>query len=266
MPDIALFAPTARADQAQPSVLLPANLLREARRQRGLPDGDVPPICLLDPDGDIVRHLRRTGQARPSATWACYHTELWEAVIDGLPLGVVGCAVGAPFAVLVAEECFASGCRLLVSVTSSGQLAPDLELPCFILIARALRGEGTSHCYLPPGDWVAADPAVVERAAAGLAAAGLPVRRGAVWTTDAPFRETAPAIERARAAGALAVEMEAAALTALSQAKGFPIVCFAHVTNQMAQDEGDFEKGPEDGAEEALRVVVAAARGWLAEA
>ena len=35
---------------------------------------------------------------------------------------------------------------------------------------------------------------------------------GASWTTDAPFRETAEAIENARALGILAVEMEAAAL------------------------------------------------------
>jgi hypothetical protein len=57
--------------------------------------------------------------------------------------------------------------------------------------------------------------------------------------------------------------MEAAALYALSAARGRPVVCFAHVTNTMAVAEGDFEKGPSDGAEHALRVVVAAANGWL---
>jgi hypothetical protein len=34
--------------------------------------------------------------------------------VGGLDLGLVGCAVGAPFAVLVAEQLFASGCRLLI--------------------------------------------------------------------------------------------------------------------------------------------------------
>jgi hypothetical protein len=41
-----------------PSVFRPENLLREARRQRGLPDAAVPAVCALDPDGDIVRALR----------------------------------------------------------------------------------------------------------------------------------------------------------------------------------------------------------------
>jgi len=45
--------------------------------------------------------------------------------LDGLgELGIVGWAVGAPFAVLVAEQLFASGCRLLISVTSAGQITP----------------------------------------------------------------------------------------------------------------------------------------------
>ena len=52
---------------------------------------------------------------------------------------MVGCAVGASFAVLVAEEMFASGCELLISVTSSGQITPQGAPPYFILIDRAWR-------------------------------------------------------------------------------------------------------------------------------
>jgi uridine phosphorylase len=257
--------PTARIDQAERSVFQAENLLREARRQRGLAAGAVPPLCLLDPDGDIVRLFQTTGGGARSSVWACYHTDLWETTLGERRLGVVGCAVGAPFAVLVAEQLFASGCRLLISVTSAGQIATDLELPCFILIERALRGEGTSHCYLPPAMIVEADAAVLAGAARGLAGSGAVIRRGMTWTTDAPYRETGTAIEQARAAGALAVEMEAAGLYALSRAKGLPIVCFAHVTNQMAQDEGDFEKGPADGADATLRIVAATASAWSIE-
>src|SRR5271165_2356410 len=64
-------------DHAAPSVFQPENLLREARRQLGLAPGDIPEVCLLDPDGDLVRALRASGQATLSPHWACYHTELW---------------------------------------------------------------------------------------------------------------------------------------------------------------------------------------------
>ncbi|MGH7123939.1 MAG: hypothetical protein ACREFI_06165, partial [Stellaceae bacterium] len=61
---------------AEASVFTPEALLREARRQKGIGVGPVPPVCILDPDGDIVRHLRATGIARRHSDWACYHTEL----------------------------------------------------------------------------------------------------------------------------------------------------------------------------------------------
>lgn len=47
-----------------PSVFDVANLMREARRQRRLPSGDVPPVCVFDPDGDLVDYLRASGEAR----------------------------------------------------------------------------------------------------------------------------------------------------------------------------------------------------------
>jgi hypothetical protein len=37
------------------------------------------------------------------------------------------------------------------------------------------------------------------------------------------------------------------------------VLCFAHVTNQMAQVHGDFEKGEADGTVQALAVILAAA-------
>ena len=58
----------------------------------------------------------------------------------------------------------------------------------------------------------------------------------------------------------LAVEMEAAALYAFAQARSKPVICFAHVTNQMARMEGDFEKGEADGAVDAMALIVAVAR------
>jgi uridine phosphorylase len=254
----------AHQEFAAPSVFRPENLLREARRQKSLPDGAVPEICILDPDGDILRALVATGRTRPSPGWACYHTELREFLHEGRPFGIVGGAIGAPFAVLVAEELFASGCRFLLSMTSGGQIAAAAPPPYFVLIDRALRDEGTSYHYLPPAEYADAEAGLADAAAAACAAQGLPIRRGASWTTDAPFRETAAAIEKCRARDILAVEMEAAGLYAFAESRHRQVLCFAHVTNRMAVAEGDFEKGEAEGSAAALAVIAAAARGWAA--
>lgn len=244
------------------SAFTPQNLLREARRQKGLPDMPVPEVCILDPDGDIVRYLRATGRAQPVEGWACYHSEMDRFEQGGREFGIIGCAVGASYAVLVAEQMFASGCRLLVSITSSGQITALRPPPYFILIERALRDEGTSYHYLPAADYAEADPDLVASISAALADVGEPVERGSTWTTDAPYRETAEAITAAREAGILAVEMEAAALYAFARARGKAVLCFAHVTNQMGQ-AGDFEKGEANGATASLALVHAVADTWL---
>jgi uridine phosphorylase len=248
------------------SVFTPENLLREARRQKDQKQSPIPDICVLDPDGDIVRHLRAAGAAHRVEGWACYHSDMVRFTQGGRDYGIVACAVGASYAVLLAEQMFVSGCRLLLSITSSGQITRLREPPYFILIDRALRDEGTSYHYLTPDrDYAEADPALIAAVAPALVQSDIPVERGASWTTDAPYRETPEAIEAARAEGILAVEMEAAALYAFAEARSKPVLCFAHVTNRMGQ-AGDFEKGDANGATASIALVHAVADCWLRNA
>lgn len=249
-----------RKAHAKPSIFTPEGLLREARRQKAIPEGEVPEVCLLDPDGDLSRYLAGIG-ARRNRHWACYHTEMLELETDVGVIGVVGCAVGAPFAVLVAEQMFASGCQLLISITSAGQLVPAGNPPYLILIDRALRDEGTSHHYLAARDYVH----ITSRMAVlgqELMHQNSRIVQGGSWTTDAPFRETKEAISHAKSDGLLAVEMEAAALYAFAEAKEKNVICFAHVTNQMAIVENDFEKGEADGNKMMIELAEHLARLW----
>jgi len=250
---------TRNKNPAAPSVFQPSALLREARRQKGLATVDVPSVCVLDPDGDIVRTLRRTGRARPFDAWPCYHTALDTFVLAGQTVGIVGCAVGAPFAVLIAEELFASGCKLLISITSAGQIVPAGAPPYFVVIDRALRDEGTSYHYAAPSEYGEAESTLIAMAVAALKRKGIHAVVGASWTTDAPFRETAEAVQSAREKGVLAVEMEAAALYTFARAAGVQVLCIAHVTNTMGQVGQDFEKGEADGAADALKLLEAIA-------
>jgi uridine phosphorylase len=257
MPESRNSTPPILADKHfdAPSAFTPESLLREARRQKGLAQGAVSEICLLDPDGDLVRRLKVERRATRDPVWACYHTALYRFVDGGIEFGIIGCTVGAAFAVLVAEELFAAGCRLLISVTSAGQLVPVRRPPYFILIDRALRDEGTSYHYLAPSEFSAADEAILTKIQGAFEDLHVPVLRGATWTTDAPFRETAEAITAMQEKQLLAVEMEAAALYAFAKARGKAVLCFAHVTNQMGRIQGDFEKGEADGTVDTLAVV-----------
>ena len=253
-------------DTVEGSVFEPGNLLEGARRLKRLPPGRVPAGCLLDMDGELVERLATSGRASPDASWPCFHTKLYRWSAREGEIGVIGGTVGASFAVLVAEELFAWGCEALVTITSAGLVASDASPPFFVLVERALRDEGTSYHYMPPARFSEADPALTDAVARASSGTSAPLVRGTTWTTDAPFRETRSLIEARRAEGIVAVEMEAAALLAMSRALGRPVACLAHVTNAMATRPEDFEKGGHDGQEEALELCARAVAAAVAHA
>lgn len=237
---------------SEDSVFLPENLLREARRQKDLQDCKVPEVCILDPDGDFVQYLISKG-AEENACWACYHSKLSSFTLNGTVIGAIPFVVGAPYAVLVAEQLFVSGCEFLISVTSAGIISSPQSDKRFALITEAVRDEGTSYHYLPAGIPAVVDDYIFKKLSERSAEALWFNAKS--WTTDAPYRETQTAISRMMEAGVTCVEMEAAALYAFAKAKDRQVVCFAHLTNTMAQQEGDFEKGEHFGSVETLHLI-----------
>lgn len=235
----------------QPSVLTADALMREVRRTRRLKAVPIPPICVLDFDGDLFDGLVYDGTARPVAEWACFHTPMVAVRRHGLRCGVVPRTIGGPFAVLVAEQLVAAGAQVVVGLTSSGRLAPTLPLPSLVIATEAVRDEGTSFHYLPAGERVAAPHASLTTALAQSLAAVAPVTRGLVWTTDAPYRETRRQVRRWASAGALAVEMQAASLFAFAQTRRAAIAVVAMVSNSGDRTGGQFDTG-----EHAYRVAV----------
>jgi uridine phosphorylase len=153
---------------------------------------------------------------------------------------------------LVAEQLFVSGCRLLISVTSAGIINhPEIQKQ-FSLITSSIRDEGTSYHYLPPERPARLNPDLLHPLSALVQNNDCPYFEAISWTTDAPYRETPSSISEMKERDITCVEMEAAALYALAEVKRYKIVCFAHLTNSMAQKEGDFEKGEASGSIDTL--------------
>jgi len=237
------------------SVFKPENLLRDARRQLGKSEGAVPEFVVLDPDGDILDYLIKEGKADLNQSWACYHTRLYDFSLNDRRIGIIGNAVGGSFAVLLAEQLFVSGCKLLINITSSGKISENLDVPCYILVDKALRDEGTSFHYLSPSRYASIRDDLLSSLSSVSMDDQIRLTVGSVWTTDAPYRETIESIDAAKKLGLLAVEMETASLYAFSTASGNPIISFAHVTNEMALLEDDFNKGEAGGAVSSLSLI-----------
>ena len=239
-------APILHHPTREAAVFLPDNLLDRAATMLGKERGGIPPCCVLDADAELIPIAMERFSAEACAAWTCFHTTLVRLEQDGFAMGLIGGTVGAPFAVLVAEQLIACGCRCIIAYSSAGAVAEGLSLPCLVVPDRALRDEGTSYHYLPAAAWAEARGRLPNILARCAEASRLPVRRGATWTTDAPYRETQSQIEQHGARGVLAVEMEAAALMALAEARGAEIASLLHVTNSLGTAENDFHKGPGD--------------------
>lgn len=239
----------------QDSIFKPKNLLREARRQKRIMECNIPKICVLDPDGDIVDYLVSTNKATPNKCWAGYHSTMHEFEIEGTKIGIIANAVGASFAVLLAEQMFVSGCELLISITSAGIINLPNSNPEYILITRALRDEGTSIHYLPASEFSQLPESIIAKTQDLIDNRTLNLAYGLSWTTDAPYRETPRAIQYAQSKNIHVVEMEAAALYAFAQFSKNQILCFAHATNTMAQTSGDFEKGEMNGSIKSIELI-----------
>jgi uridine phosphorylase len=243
-----------------PSEFTAQGLINDVRRIRRLPAGDVPPVCILEFDGDLTDWLIREGIAKPFSPWACFHTKMFAMELEGVACAIVARTIGGPYTVLIAEQLQAAGARLIVGLSSAGRLASHLPLPCLVIATAAVRDEGTSYHYLPPSTEVACPTQVVEHLERELVATGWAVRCGKVWTTDAPYRETRQQLEKWSAAGALAVEMQTASLFAFGVARQASVASVAMVSNAIDHEGEQFDTGSMQDGLQILKGIARAAR------
>ncbi len=138
---------------------------------------------------------------------------------DGKVAVLGGFGIGAPAITGIAEEMMAWGTKRIVILSLAGGLQPNLEPGSIVVCDRALRDEGTSYHYLPPGRDVAASPQLVAGLLDALDKGGMHPDRGATWSTDAPYRETKEEAELFQKEGVKTVDMESAGVFAAAQVR-----------------------------------------------
>jgi uridine phosphorylase len=183
---------------------------------------DIPPHCVICFFQEVIAGLVQSGRLRTIATQRSEigSHPVYELEFQGQRLALFHPGVGAALAAALLEEVIALGARKFMACGGAGVLDPTIALGHVVVPVSAVRDEGTSYHYLPPGREVNADPsalAVVERV---LTAKACPYLLGKTWTTDGLYRETPAKVRRRRAEGCLTVEMEAAALFAVAQFRG----------------------------------------------
>ena len=143
---------------------------------------------------------------------------------DGEPLTIQSTGMGGPSAAIVCEELIALGANRLIRVGTCGALVRGFKLGELLAAETVLPADGASRA-LGAGARLRPDPALVDR----LVAAG--ARPATVATSDLFFdpRETVARDWAQR--GAVAVEMEAAAVFQVAARRGVAAACVLGVTD-----------------------------------
>lgn len=153
--------------------------------------------------------------------------------VQGLDL--VGPAMGAPAAVFLLERIIALGGRSIITLGTCGSLQQDIHIGDIVLPEDALSEEGTSAHYGLSGSVSQPDSGLFSNLETALLQKGCSFRKGRIWTTDAPFRETVEKVRRYRDMGILGVDMETSALMTVSAFRGVRLASLLVVSDELGE-------------------------------
>ncbi len=179
---------------------------------------DMPEHCVICFFQDVIDTIIAEYKPRILVQnyWEDGPHPVYEIEKDGKRLAFFHPGVGASLAANLLEEVIAFGCTKFVACGGCGVLNKNSPVGHLFVLSGAIRDEGISYHYLPPGREVVANQHVVKKITDQIKLRGMPFKVGKTWTTDAPYRETPAKIANRRREDCQVVEMEAAGMMAVA--------------------------------------------------
>ena len=216
--------------------------------------GEVCQTIILSFNGDILKRLIESEDVYQGGYLKSINGQHpWYIYRQGpSKLAVMLAPIGAPMIVGQLEELAARGFKNFIILGSCGVLDRSIEADKIILPAAALRDEGTSYHYAPPGDEVAYDESLLIKLEAIFDKHDIEHIRAKSWTTDAFYRETPDKVKRRLAAGAKVVDMEASAIMAWSQFRKSKVYQFFYTADYVDHHNRTWDARHEERTADAM--------------
>jgi len=215
-------------------IVRPEHFLRYLREALGLRSAEtrLPPIGVLVFSSGDFRAFHRIieGQVKGWNRW------LSVGAAGRKSISLARSPIGAPAATITMEEMAALGCRTFLSFGACGSLLPDLRIGDVVLPTFAFSDEGTSRHYGKTSQ-LRPDAGFVRAIAVAAEKRAIPIRSGGTWTTDAVYRESRTRARDLVRHGVVAVEMEAAALWAVSRHRHLRTASLLVVSDELGGKE-----------------------------
>lgn len=131
------------------------------------------------------------------------------------------------------------GATKYIMFGSCGSLDKEQTKGKFIIPTESYRGEGASHYYAPPSDYITIKNS--DTLAGIFEKIKAPYVKGRVWTTDSMLRETKGLVEKRKTEGCIAVEMELAGVQAICDFYGLELYDFLEAGDVLADSGYEYE-------------------------
>ena len=106
-----------------------------------------------------------------------------------------------------------------------------------ICLWAAIRDEGTSYHYLEAGKFAFPSKELNQEVIDTMKEMGIDFMVGPSWTIDAPYRETIAEVNKYRQEGVITVEMEAAAIFAVSRYRGAAASALFTISDYLGEED-----------------------------
>lgn len=221
------------------SITEPANWITHLREVGRLQVSGLPEYCVLSFAYMNVKEcllnsfkIKEIGASGEQTPWYSFEHE-------GMPVCFAHIGIGAPIAAATLEEVFALGVRYAILFGGAGVLDPGLARWTILVPNKAIRDEGTSYHYEEPSTYSLPSQKLLQSVREVLRGRGERFVEGAVWTTDAVYRETSEKRDRFMKKGAICVDMEASALFSVAKHRRRHISGLFYAGDLVGQDEWD---------------------------
>lgn len=197
---------------------------------------DLGPLAVMvSSRGDLIS-CRDVMGLEASASQRIFISRLYLGDNDrGAPFSITGPFIGAPYAVMILETLIAWGAREIIIFGWCGAVSPKVKIGDIVVPSAAIIDEGTSRHYQENKDLTATPSRELSaKIKKILKKEKIDFHEGAIWSTDAIYRETPEKIAHYQQKEVVAVEMEMSALFTVGKYRQVEVVSILVVSDEVS--------------------------------
>jgi uridine phosphorylase len=202
---------------------------------KGEKEPSIGPVAVMVAVETDLASLRHSMEIAGKPACKILRSRLYQGRCNDEKIAVVGPMTGgAPYAVMILEKLIVLGARKIIFFGWCGSIQKSMAIGDFVVPHRGVSEEGTSKHYPVYDSGPIPSKAVVKAIEKSLLAHGVSFQTGAVWSTDAPYRETREKVLLFQRQGVLGVEMEVSALFTVARFRHAEIGALLVVSDELS--------------------------------